>query len=142
LADIRATELCVLEQASDLADQGDRAATEIFANAGEALGRTISHFATIMAPPRLILFGPPQLMHYAEIESARAFLDGVRRGRSAAILGPKSDLVSRVLYPITLPTASAAMAVRYCHLHSRYYVLALLSIGMRWYPVPCAELVA
>jgi predicted NBD/HSP70 family sugar kinase len=102
-----------LKEASALVERGDTNAHDIFATAGSALGRVLSDVTAIVGPPHIVIYGPPQLTNEPDVASARAFLGGVRRTHSSAILGVKVDVVPRVLHHGTLPEAAAATAVHY-----------------------------
>lgn len=102
-----------LEEAAILVQRGDQTATEAFATAGEALGRVLLSVTAIVGAPRLVIFGPPELVREPQLGSARAFLNGVRRAHGQTFLGVKVDVSSRVLDHATLPRAAAATAVHY-----------------------------
>lgn len=102
-----------LRDASALVERGDPAAARVFTTAGEALGRVLSVVTAAIGPPRVVIFGPPQVTQEFNVASARVFMDGVRGTHGNAILGVKVDVVPRVLGHDTLPTAAAATAVNY-----------------------------
>jgi predicted NBD/HSP70 family sugar kinase/DNA-binding XRE family transcriptional regulator len=108
-----ATPIESLEEASVLVQRGDPIATEAFTAAGEALGRVLLYVTAIVGSPRLVIFGPPQLVKEPDIGSAATFLDGVRRTHGQTFLGVKVDVSSKVLDHATLPRAAAATAVHH-----------------------------
>jgi predicted NBD/HSP70 family sugar kinase/transcriptional regulator with XRE-family HTH domain len=102
-----------LKAASALAKQGHRAATEVFASAGEALGRVLASVSAIVGPKRLVIFGAPELTLEPDLASAREFLAGARRTHGQSFLSVKVNIVPRVLNHDTLSEAAAATAVHY-----------------------------
>lgn len=101
-----------LSDASALVHESAPAVAMAFAKAGEALGRVLSSVTAVVGAPHLTIFGPPELTQELDFESAREFLDGVRRTHGHAILGITQDVVGKVLECSTLPKAAAAIAVR------------------------------
>lgn len=112
-----------IREVSALVARGDRAASEVLAAAGEALGLVLWNLSAIVGPARLIIFGPPELTQEPDVASACTFLDGVRRMHNQAILGVKVNIEPRVLDADALSEAAAATAVHY-----------FLSQPQRWVP--------
>ena len=100
-----------LSDAAALVQRGTSSAANAFAAAGEALGRVLSSVAAVIGAPRLVIFGPPQLIQESIFASAREFLNGVRRTYGHAILGVSQDVSAKLLERSTLPKAAAATAV-------------------------------
>lgn len=105
------------------AQQKIPAAIDAFTRAGEALGRVLSTVTAAVGSPHLVIFGPPQLTQESDLESAAAFLTGVRRRHGYPILGINVRIDPRVLEHDTLPTAAAATAVYH-----------FISEPLRWMP--------
>lgn len=112
-----------LNEAAELAEQGDEAILEVFTAAGEALGWVLSSVTKLVGTTRLVIFGPPQLAEEHKLRSAHAFMEGVRRVHGHMILGVKVDIEPRILDHVTLSKAAAATAVHY-----------FLSRPQRWIP--------
>jgi predicted NBD/HSP70 family sugar kinase/transcriptional regulator with XRE-family HTH domain len=111
-----------LGQASELVQRGNNAAAEVFTAAGRALGRVLSSVTAIVGPPRLVIFGPPQLTQEPDVASARAFMNGVRGTHANTILDVKVDVEAAVLEETTLPAAAAATAVRHFLRRPRWWM--------------------